>query len=242
MAVRRTQRFTPASGAGGVTIVGPASLASEKTLTLPTSDLDLGTLGNSAGKGMNYYKLVGSSPATRTYPGSYPMGGTAVSLTVTADRLIAVPFLAQRGGTLDNMYAHITTAVGGQNIRLGIYDNVSDTVIQPNARLFDSGNISSASTGIKTAAISSLVLTTGSLYWLAFNGSNAGIVVVGWAGADCWPIGGFNNTDLSASDRGIGFFATATFGSNPMPDPFPSSPSTYGSTTNSPLITVHFSA
>lgn len=273
MAARRGQRFTPASGAGGVTIVGPASLGSEVTLTLPTIDTDLGTppavvtppvffpegsegeegpmgppgpsgLLSPGGRDISYFKTLSSlsSPLARTHPAGGILVGTGASLTTTANRHIALPFWAPRGGTLGKIYAQVTTLIAAQNIRLGIYANTADTNPSPAALLFDSGNISAASTGIKSAT-ASLVLSPGSLYWLTFISSNAGIVVAGWSSSNVFGILGLNNTDLSSSQIGIGLYIDGvTFGA--LPNPFGTAGLTiYGTTTgNIPLITADFAS
>jgi hypothetical protein len=219
-----------------------ASLASEKTLTLPTSDMDLGSLGT-GGKDISYYRTLSSltSPLARTHPAGGVIVGTQVSLTTTAGRHIALPFWAPRGGTIDKIYSQVTTAVGGQNIRMGIYANNSDTSPNPTTRLFDSGSISAAATGIKSATVS-LVLTAGSLYWLTFMSSNAGIVISSVSSSNVFGILGYNNTDLSASQSGVGLYIDGAFGA--LPDPFGTAGLTiYGSSVgNMPLITVDFSA
>lgn len=244
MGARRGQRFTPTAGIGGVTLVGPDSLATEKIVKLPAIDTDLGTLGV-GGKDLSYYKTLSSlsSPLARTHPaGGVLVGGTAVSLTTTANRHIALPFWAPRGGTINKIYASVITAVAAQNIRLGIYANTADTNPSPAALLFDSGNISAASTGGKSST-ASLVLIAGNLYWFTFLSSNSGIAIGGWSASNVFGILGFNNTDIGTSQNGIGLYIDGVaFGA--LPDPFGTAGLTiYGSSVgNIPLLAADMSA
>jgi len=135
-----------------------------------------------------------------------------------------------------------TTALAANNIRLGIYANTSDTNPSPGALLFDSGSLSAATTGLKSAT-ANLVLVPGNLYWLAFISQNATIIVSGWSSSNAYGILGFNNTDLSTSQLGIGLYIdSVTFGA--LPNPFGTTGLTiYGPTVgNIPLVTVDFSA
>lgn len=243
MGARRGQRFTPTAGIGGVTLVGPDSLATEKIVKLPAIDTDLGTLGV-GGKDLSYYKTLSSlsSPLARTHPAGGIVLGTSVSLTTTALRHVAIPFWAPRGGTINKIYAQVTTAVAAQNIRLGIYANTADTNPSPAGLLFDSGSISAATTGLKSAT-ASLVLVAGNLYWFTFLSSNAGIIISSIAATNMFGVLGYNNTDLASSQVGIGLYIDGVaFGA--LPDPFGTAGLTiYGSSTgNVPLLTADFSS
>jgi hypothetical protein len=114
--------------------------------------------------------------------------GALGATSMTADRLYAAPFLAPpRGGTLNRIGFDVTTAAASQNARIGLYDALpSETNPYPLNRLADSGDISVASTGLKTHAISQ-VLVPSQLYWLTFVHSG------GTPGFRCFP---------SASDTG----------------------------------------
>lgn len=74
------------------------------------------------------------------------------SMTLTANRLYYVPFLVMSKITLDRLATEVVAAAG-TNHRVGIY--LADGDWQPSgAPLVDSGNLSSAGVGVKTAAIS----------------------------------------------------------------------------------------
>lgn len=107
-------------------------------------------------------------------------GQTALgTLALVANDLWAVPFRApqRRGATVDTIAFRVTTLVGASNARIGLYDNAGATDDPyPGALLFDSGNLSTASTGDKTASVTpatATVLRPGALYWLVLHPSAA---------------------------------------------------------------------
>ncbi len=119
--------------------------------------------GGSTDKDWSYFRNVGVTPFERWYVAAQI---SVVSITVgtpTASNMRAVPFMSGRGGTLDRVGIEVTTAVAG-NMRIGIYDNTSDTYLYPNNLLVDSGNLDTSTTGMKTAIIN-LALNPNSLYW-----------------------------------------------------------------------------
>ncbi len=119
--------------------------------------------GGSANKEWSYFRNVGVTPFESWYVAAQI---SVVSVTVgspTANNMRAVPFMSGRGGTLDRIGIEVTTAVAG-NIRIGIYDNTSDTYLYPNNLLVDSGDINTSTTGMKTAIINP-TLNPNSLYW-----------------------------------------------------------------------------
>lgn len=99
----------------------------------------------------------------------------ALALTTgaaTANVLRALPFVAPaRGGTLDRLAFNVTTLLAG-NARIGLYKNVSESNLYPQTLLFDSGDISTATAGVKTASLAQ-DLEPGALYWVAIVGSAA---------------------------------------------------------------------
>lgn len=241
---------TGAMGAAGA--AGVAGPAGSTVVFFPDEfQSDEGPMGppgppgtGAAERDVSFYRGLSSlsSPLARTYPGGGILMGAVTSLVTTANRLIALPFWAPRGGTISKIYAQVTTALAANNIRLGIYANTSDTNPSPGALLFDSGSLSAATTGLKSAT-ANLVLVPGNLYWLAFISQNATIIVSGWSSSNAYGILGFNNTDLSTSQLGIGLYIdSVTFGA--LPNPFGTTGLTiYGPTVgNIPLVTVDFSA
>jgi len=84
-------------------------------------------------------------------------------VTMTANTLYAVPFLAARNMTVDRIAVNIITPDAGKKARMGIYkDGVN---LYPGSLLLDAGEVDVGSGGVKAITINRS-LTRG-LYWLA---------------------------------------------------------------------------
>lgn len=140
--------------------------------------------------------------------------------TYTTGTLYAVPFIApHRGATLSRIAAEVSTLLAASNIRLGLYSNKSQVSMYPNALLEDSGNLSSASTGVKTYAVTR-VLTPGEIYWLTLNvSSSATLALRTVAVAGCTHFLGMATAGTTALNTAIS--VASAFGANP--DPYPGS-------------------
>lgn len=93
-------------------------------------------------------------------------GSLSTTISSAANVLRLVPFIAPaRGGTLDRFGVDLVTGVASNNLRVGLYSSKSATNLYPDALLDDSGNISSAVAGPKSATVSR-ALTPGRVYWL----------------------------------------------------------------------------
>ncbi len=126
--------------------------------------------------------LVARSPWSLTHAGGsglerwyYANVECAAALTTgapSANVLRAIPFIApSRGGVLDRIAIAVTTLLAG-NARIGIYRNTSESNLYPSDLLVDSGDLSTATTGVKAATIN-VSLVPGELYWFAHVGSVA---------------------------------------------------------------------
>jgi len=96
-----------------------------------------------------------------------------------------------------------------------VYTNVSRKTLYPNALLFDSGLISTASTGSKPTAISPAIdIAPGTLIWIALATSGA-ITVAGGLIAGYYPFLGLT-TALGATPQ-IGYQNAFAFAALPNP-------------------------
>lgn len=96
-------------------------------------------------------------------------GNTLSTKALIADELDFIPFIPVRTIAVSELSAEVTSAVPSSNIKLGIY--AADSNGNPSAKLEGSGNLSSATTGAKTYAISR-TLYAHIVYWLAIHSSD----------------------------------------------------------------------
>lgn len=180
---------TGATGAGGATgATGSAGLNGATGATGTTGTA--GATGATGASGTN--GATGATGSAGTAGGGWPpfvpytrdvpspqwmmepclVLGAFGSTAYGANAIVLKPIWIGPGATL-NEIALTLTASGSGNIRMGVYDVAADG--GPGALLFDSGNISAATTGQKTA--SPAVVSTSGWLWLAENRS----VVVSYA-------------------------------------------------------------
>jgi len=177
-----------------------------------------------------YYRKVGTS----TYEAWYTAANTGTALTtgaVTLGRLYAIPFLCPKAITLDRIAFNVTTLLAGY-ARAGIYSDTGS--LYPGARLLDGGEISTGTTGVKSATINQ-ALAAG-IYWLAFLASVA-VTVRCFAVASLIPILGISNALGTAPNLGI--YAAQAYGA--LPASFPGTP-TMITATPIPAVFVRLSA
>lgn len=118
---------------------------------------------------------------------SNAMNATAGSTSAgAADRLEMVPFIPSKDVVIDELAFEVTTLLAGSNCKVGLYDSNPTTGL-PDARLEGSGDLSCATTGVKTNAITPRTLTAGTLYWLAIHFSSTQTVRAVAVGG-CMPI------------------------------------------------------
>ncbi|MHB8735441.1 MAG: hypothetical protein ACYC6M_09090 [Terriglobales bacterium] len=164
------------------------------------------------------------------------------------NNLLALPFMASRGGTVDTIRTSIFVASSGTGrVRVGIYANMSNSDPRPGALIAgtDSGDMATSSTGDRVYTLPTpLVLTPGQIYWAAFltDSNNAGFA--GIPTQDCHAILGTGLTDLASllaggTGGGIGWQALRSYG--PLPSPFPTAVP-LASEGNVPIVGITFSA
>lgn len=141
------------------------------------------------------------------YP--YP-GGNTTTNNLAADTLFTDPVWIARDMTIDRLAVAVSNAAsGGESVRLGIYHN--GTNLYPGSLLLDAGEVSVATTGVKTITVDQS-LTKG-LYWLAVlveGGSPVLRFIV-----PQYPLMGLN---AALAAYRTGWKVSQTYGS--LPDPF----------------------
>jgi hypothetical protein len=121
--------------------------------------------GGDIGSSLYDYKHAG-----QWYMQPRPLGPVqSVAMPGAGTLAIANPFVADRfGGTLNGLAIRVTVnASAGATGKLGLYSNVGNRNLYPDAKLLETAAFAIDSVGEKIEAVS-YALTAGALYWLVF--------------------------------------------------------------------------
>jgi len=127
----------------------------------------------------DYQQTIRANP-DQCYIANCRTGVALATLTLTANRTYWIPFVAPvRGGTIEDVRVQITTAAAGENIRVALYNCVSDGAgkpltsdFRPSGSALVSATQSTASTGTFVLPFAT-PLTAGRLYWYCLMSSGA---------------------------------------------------------------------
>lgn len=144
--------------------------------------------------------------------------GTVGTQTRSVDTLVAWPWFIEKAASINSFIAEVTGTAADSNFRFAIYtDNGSNYPDQLVANS-DSGNQSSATTGVRTYTPSSNVsLAAGTMYWIAFNASDS-IAMRSWTPASL-PLFLGISSGMGANLQQVGLTVAQAFGA--MPSTFP---------------------
>ena len=167
----------------------------------------------------------------------YPCGGPVSKATlgtsnVTVDTLYAIPFFP-RLGTADRIAFEVTTAFAA-NARVGLYASKSDTNAYPGALLVDGGSISTSTTGVKSATISTSLADR--LCWAVIVASSASPVFRSGLQSTFAPLLGLPSTMGTALQAVL----SVAFTFAALPSTFPAS-ATVNASSDIPIIAVRYS-
>lgn len=168
--------------------------------------------------GLGYSFLRGTTANVRYVAGVNANNALITSTTgPVVNTLYAVPFPLARTTKFDLVECEVTTLGAGSNVRLGIYRDNGNCY--PGSLIFDSGNISSATTGAKSATITAaLQIFQPGLYWLTYeNSATVPQIRALPGGGTCWPTLGFA-TPFGTTLPGIAYTVAHTVGA--LPDPY----------------------
>lgn len=93
------------------------------------------------------------------------------AVTVTADRLYLVPVLYLQAGLVSAMKVYVSTAVASSKARMGLYEMASDGA--PGRLILESGDITTTTTGMLSAAALANARVRPGWYYLALIASGA---------------------------------------------------------------------
>jgi hypothetical protein len=162
--------------------------------------------------------LPSASYTNQKITGSPAASGTLV----TANTIIAAPFIPAQNITTSNLFINVTTLSAGALCRIAIYSDVNGS---PSSRLYLSSDLNMGSTGIKTAT-TTFNFVAGTTYWLAIHGGTTGTAAVsGIQQSDLIPIRGQSiagsfclvYTSFTFTSGTPTNFPSPTFGFNNMP-------------------------
>jgi hypothetical protein len=164
-----------------------------------------------------YYFEKGATANNRYIAGMMPYNQIALLTATTGpvvNTLYAMPFIVARTTKFDLISAEVTTLGSGSNIRLGIYADTGNCY--PGVLIFDSGNISAASTGVKDSTITStLQVFNPGLYWLTYENS-ATVPLI-----RCLPASGYLSLFPGTLGTGIpGYAYTVAHTVGALPNPY----------------------
>lgn len=192
------------------------------------------------GRGVESFRHCGGSSIESWYAVNKDNCAAGTTVATTLDTLVAVPFIAPaRGGVLDRI--GVNCAAGnsaGREIRIGLYNNVSDQrLFYPNSLLVDSGALSVATTGVKSATISQ-TLNPGELYWAAYVTNHSTPTFRSFALSTTANLLGADSSLTTAIQRGYTYAYTYAA----LPATFTAAQAAVQSTTLHPAIYIRFSA
>lgn len=155
------------------------------------------------------------NPLEQIRTGEYWSGGCGCcqswTCQLTANRLYGIPFCVSRAMSFDRIAVYINVLAAGSSARLGLYANGTNN--NPGVLVVDGGEVSVATTGLKTATID-VALTKG-LYWMAIV-SDSNPTPHGYAQY------GLTLPGVATMSNGrnyeIGWYVAHTYGA--LPDPF----------------------
>jgi hypothetical protein len=130
---------------------------------------DLTIVGGSGLVG--YHNIMGFFPSG-SGTSAHVTASTPSNLTTSANLIYQYPFIPQNSITYSSIRFNVVSSVAGVNARVLIYSNSGGL---PNTKIYESADISCATTGIKTITTSG-TFTAGSITWIGIQVSGSPIL------------------------------------------------------------------
>jgi hypothetical protein len=188
------------------------------------------------GRDYSSYRHAGGSGLEAWYLAGYPLTGGLTLAAPSANVLRAYPFVAPaRRATVDRLGFRVTTLAAG-NGRVGLWENTADDNLYPSSLLADSGALSTATTGAKSATVS-VPLVSGQLYWLSYL-SDAAATLLAMSSFGFSTVLG-QPSDLAVQDQ-VGISVAFTYAA--LPSTFPAGGAYLLSSDNNPSLAYRLSS
>lgn len=164
---------------------------------------------------LGYYYNKGAT-ANQRYVAGLALNNLALLTATTgptSGQLYAMPFIVTKTTKFDTISCQVTTLGSGSSVRMSIYADTGNCY--PGVLIFDSGAISSATTGVKDSTITaSLQVFNPGLYWLTYENSTTVPLIICLPGSGYIPL--FPGT-LGTAIPGYAYTVAHTFGASPNP-------------------------
>ena len=131
--------------------------------------LGSGNLTITGGSGLQgYHNVMGFFPSGFG-TSAHITANTPTNLTTSTNLIYLNPLIIQNSITYTSIRFNVITAVAGSNARIVVYSNSSAL---PNAKIYESADVSCATTGLKTITATG-TFTVGTIYWIGIHLSGA---------------------------------------------------------------------
>lgn len=163
-----------------------------------------------------------STATGRWYVAANIANAALSNLAITANVLYANPIVIPKTSTINDIAVNVITGVAATGIKLGLYNDSGN--LSPSSLLFDSGELSTATSGtFQTANISPAKKLQPGLYWLAcISNGTPSIKFVPLTNQ--YPFFSFDNVSAS-NTAASALYKGLTYPAGALPDPYPTSPS-----------------
>lgn len=138
------------------------------------------------------------------------------AVTVTADRLYLVPVLYLQAGLVSAMKVYVSTAVASSKARMGLYEIAADGA--PGRLILESGDITTTTTGMLSAAVVANARVRPGWYYLALVASGA-VGFNKFNDGSVWKCGLSQAGTSATGNLFFSLFDTLVAGWTALPDP-----------------------
>jgi hypothetical protein len=191
--LQSTLTLTTTGTSGAATLVG-------STLNIPQY---------SGGGGLSGGNIAVTKLPSGSIYSNIPYGGSNTTFNATANVIYLMPFTPSNSFTTSNLISNVSVAGAGVNFRMVLYSH-SNTTGLPDVLIYESPDLSAATTGVKTATTTQ-TFNAGTTYWLGIY-ANGTFSLGGVAVASLTQIGMDNTAGQYSSINRI-----VTYGSAPNP-------------------------